>query len=269
MSGLIYCREPRVTAPYYVRELGISLYSAEELSFYIVNYVLLLTPEFLDENLLSFIGTQLGRTDVEEKIRRWLSQGSDLYQVLLMILQDLHFYSEEELLQFKGRLDGLRQAGEAELMKEKGDFFLELRQFGNAERTYAALLADPGLKSDFAARIWHNRGVAGAELMEYQEAMDCFYTAWKTLKEEAVVKEMAVLAFLDPTLTVPEEALKSVSGETQYRWKEEMEAFEKNAAYMGKAEDIAQAYSKDVIRRREAVRNLLRDWKAEYREMAG
>ena len=34
MGGLIYCREPEVTEPYYVRELGIFLYSAEELCYY-------------------------------------------------------------------------------------------------------------------------------------------------------------------------------------------------------------------------------------------
>ena len=63
--------------------------------------------------------------------------------------------------------------------------------------------------------------------------------------------------------------IASVSGEMQFRWKEEFDAFEKNAAYEGKAEDIAIAFNKDVIRRREAIRSLLAGWKQEYREMAG
>ena len=65
MGNLIYCRETEVTVPYYARELGISLYSAEELCYYIMNYVLLLDGDFIDEDLYRFIGEQLRRPMLE------------------------------------------------------------------------------------------------------------------------------------------------------------------------------------------------------------
>ncbi len=102
-----------------------------------------------------------------------------------------------------------------------------------------------------------------------EEAMDCFYRSWKTLQLESIVQEMFTLYCMEPGLSMPEEVAGSVSGELQYRWKEELDAFEKNAAYMGKAQEIAEAFDRDVIRRREAVRELLYKWKQEYREMAG
>lgn len=271
MSGLIYCREPKVTVPYYARELGVSLYSAEELCYYIVNYILLLQPDFIDERLYRFIGQQLCRPDLEGKLRKWMSQVPDLYQGLMVILQDLHFYNDTELNQFKQKLDGLRQAGPLELLKKKGDFFLDVRQYGNALRIYDQLLreAETGRDPDFQARIWHNRGIACVELMQFQEAMECLTKAWQQLRLESIAQEMFVLYYMEPGLIMPEETVKSVPGETQYRWKEEAEAFEKNAAYMGKAQDIAEAFGKDVIRRREAIKVLLKNWKQEYREMAG
>lgn len=271
MSGLIYCRETEVTVPYYARELGISLYSAEELCYYIVNYVLLLGGDFIDEELYRFIGDQLKRPMLEGKLRKWMTQTPDLYQGLMVILQDLHYYSDAELNQFRQKLDELKKAGPLELQKRKGDFFLDVRQYGNALSTYDQLLTQRQTARDmeFQARIWHNRGIACVQLMQYGEAMECLSKAWEVLRKESIVKEMFVLYCMDNSLVMPEAAMASVPGEVQFRWKEEVDAFEKNAAYMGKAEDIAIAFNKDVIRRREAIRSLLSSWKQEYREMAG
>ena len=124
MGGLIYCREPEVTEPYFAGELGVYLYSAEELCYYIVNYVLLLPQDFFNEKLYRFIGVELRRPELAGKLRKWLSQTPDMYQGILVLLQDIHFYSESELLQFKQKLDELRGAGPQELLKKKGDFFL-------------------------------------------------------------------------------------------------------------------------------------------------
>ena len=270
MSGLIYCRETEVTVPYYARALGVSLYSAEELCYYILNYVLLLDGDFIDENLYHFIGDQLKRPMLEGKLRKWMSQTPDLYQGLIVILQDLRYYSDAEISQFRQKLEELKKAGPLELQKKKGDFFLDVHQYGNALRTYDQLLTEYALARDknLQARIWHNRGLACVQLMQYEEAMECLAKAWEVLRLESIAKEMFVLYCMDQELTMPEAAMKSVPGEVQYRWKEEFDAFEKNAAYAGKAEDIAVAFNKDVIRRRGAIRALLGQWKKEYREMA-
>ena len=251
------------------KELGVYLYSAEELCYYIVNYVLLLPQDFFNENLYRFVGNELRRPKLEGKLRKWLSQTPDLYQGLLVLLQDIHFYNEEELAQFKQKLDDLRKAGPLELLKKKGDFFLDVRQYGNALRTYDRLLGERGADASFMARVWHNRGVACVQMMQFEEAMDSLFRSWQTLKLESIAREMFTLYCLEPGLSLPEEAAESVSGELQYRWKEEIDAFAKNAAYMGKAEEIAEAFDKDVIRRREEIRALLCRWKQEYREMAG
>ena len=271
MSGLIYCREPKVTAPYYARELGLFLYSAEELCYYIVNYILLISPDFIDESLYQFIGEQLCKPELEGKLRKWMSQTPDFYQGLMVILQDLHYYDDAELNEFRQTLEGLRKDGPVELLKKKGDFFLDIRQYGNALRAYDQLLGESASirNPDFLARVWHNRGIACAQMMQMEEAMECLTKAWQELHLDSIAKEIFVLYCMKPELTIPEDIIESVSGETQYRWKEEINAYEKNAAYMGKAQDIAEAFNKDVIRRREALKSLLKSWKQEYREMAG
>ena len=269
MSGLIYCREPEVTEPYYVREMGISLYSAEELCYYIVQYILLLPRDFINEKLYRFIGVQLRRPELEAKLRKWMGQTPDLYQGLMMLLQDMHYYSDEELQDFQRNLEELQTAGPMERLKKKGDFFLDVHQFGNALRTYDRILREKGTDHVFQAQVWHNRGIACVQMMEMKEAMDCLERSFRVLGYESIAKEMFILYCIEPGLAIPGDIIESVGGETQYRWKEELDAFQKNAAYMGKAREIAEAFDQDVVRRREALRALLGSWKQEYREMAG
>ena len=69
MSGLILCREKTVTHPYYVTELGIHLYTGEELSYFICHNILLIDEDFLDERLFDFL-EQLGETRLCERARR-------------------------------------------------------------------------------------------------------------------------------------------------------------------------------------------------------
>ena len=82
MSGLILCREKTVTHPYYVKELGIHLYTGEELSYFICHNILLIDEDFVDERLFDFL-EQLGETRLCERARR-LAEQAGLFDVLYL-----------------------------------------------------------------------------------------------------------------------------------------------------------------------------------------
>lgn len=269
MSGLLYCREREVKNPYYARELGISLYSAEELGYYIDHYILLLTPDFMDEALYQFLGEELGYPELEGRVRKWMSVQNDMYQGLVMIEQELHYLSETEWNAFRQKIEGLKKAGPLELLKQKGDFYIDVHQYANAIRAYDQILKDKKAEMEMLGRVWNNRGLACIRLMQMQEAMDCFYHAWQILKSETIAHEMFILYCMESDIELPEEVCEAVPGETQYRWKEEFDTFSMDAVYQGKAKEIAEAFDKDVIRRKTALNKLLCEWKQEYREMAG
>lgn len=269
MSGLLFCRETDVRTPLYAKELGISLYSAEELSYYIDQYLLLLTEDFLDESLFRFLGDELGRPDLEGRVRKWMSVQKDMYQALIMIQQEIRYLSDAELNQFKKKAEQLRKAGPLELLKEKADFYIQVNQYGNAVRSYDQILKDKKLEAVMAGKVWHNRGIACIQLMQMKEAMDCLYRSWEILRLESIAHEMFVLYCMEEDISLPAEVAAAVSGEVQYRWKEDFDSVSMDAMYEGKAESIADAFNKDIIRRREALAALMRDWKQEYREMAG
>ena len=103
MSGMLLCRSHPVKEPYYVEELGLCLYSEEELSYYIYHNATLIGDDFLDERLYRFIGTELGLDNLERKLRKWAEQ-AELSELLLVILQDIHYYDSDELFHFREKL---------------------------------------------------------------------------------------------------------------------------------------------------------------------
>ena len=115
MSGLILCREKTVTHPYYVKELGIHLYTGEELSYFICHNILLIDEDFVDERLFDFL-EQLGETRLCERARR-LAEQAGLFDVLYLLLQELHYYNTAELFAFRRRLEELSEASAGARMK--------------------------------------------------------------------------------------------------------------------------------------------------------
>ena len=104
MGSVLLCRNRQVNEPYYVEALGIMLYSAEELSYYIYHNATLIEENFLDERLFRFIGQELAMEDLEHKLRKWKAQ-AELSELLLVILQDIHYYDSDELYTFREEMN--------------------------------------------------------------------------------------------------------------------------------------------------------------------
>lgn len=271
MSGLILCNDIKVKNPYPVAELGISLHSAEELSYYIYNYVFLLENDFISETLLYFIGTELAMPKLEEKIRKWVADKSDMAQILYMILQDIHYYSEAELAVFKAQLEWMRRAKPSERTKKKADYLLQKRKYAGAIQLYDGIVSgeqDTGMTREFMGALYHNKGVAYTGLFEAEKALDCLEKAYEMLEREEILKEIFFLCQLDGELELPEAMMLAVPAEQQFRWKEEYETLYKHLRYSGSGKEIGELWEKDSIRRKAGIQKLLTQWKQEYREMA-
>lgn len=270
MSGLLLCRDGKAKKPYPVPELGISLYSAEELCYYIYHYVFLLEPDFVDEELLEFIGTGLGLSGLEAKIWRWIAEEADLSQVLYMILQDVHYYNETELAAFRAQLEWLKKARPSERAKKKADYLLGTRKYEAAIRAYDQIEAgepDGGMTREFMGALYHNKGMACIGLFDGPRALSCLEQAYENLEQESLLKEIFLLCQMEPELELPSAIKTAVSAEQQMKWKEEYETFCTHLRYSGNAKEVGALWETDSIRRKAGIQRLLKTWKQEYREM--
>ena len=265
MSGLILCREKTVTHPYYVKELGIHLYTGEELSYFICHNILLIDEDFVDERLFDFL-EQLGETRLCERARR-LAEQAGLFDVLYLLLQELHYYNTAELFAFRRRLEELSGASVGARMKAKGDYLFECGQYYHAIRVYdqvleqdARELSDP----EFVAKLWHNKGCCNARLEMYDEAMYCMEKAYRLTKDTALLEKMFVISELGGE-RIPHAADDVITPNMRRQFRTDLDDRKRMAMFAGKALEAATAADKAPEEREEAYRTLLARWKEEYR----
>ena len=271
MSGMLLCRSRQVNEPYYVEELGIYLYSGEELSYYIYHNAALIDDDFLEERLFRFIGQELGMEELEMKLRKWASQ-AELSELLLVILQDIHYYDSEELFQFRESLRAQERRSAGIRMKEKGDALFRRGRYAAAGNWYDRLLhsSEPELGgSDFRGEILYARGMTHARQYNWQEAADCLWDSYLLSAREETLKHLYRITKIDRRVKLPEEAKEALSAGDTAAWDREMEEAKNKAASAGKAAAVTEWLDKDKIRLAYGLRELVREWKNEYRISLG
>lgn len=138
MGRLLLCgKEAQI--PYEVDELDLRLYTIEELCYYIFHYVPLLDDDFVDDRLVRFIGSELGRTEITEKIRRFYHGPSDTDNTLYMLLSDVGYYTESELSVFQGELSRKRKKSPPERTLDAGKTLMKMQRYQSALRRFTKL----------------------------------------------------------------------------------------------------------------------------------
>ena len=268
---MLLCRSRQVNEPYYVEELGIYLYSGEELSYYIYHNAALIDDDFLGERLFRFIGRELGMEELEMKLRKWTSQ-AELSELLLVILQDIHYYDSEELFQFRENLRAQERRSAGMKMKEKADALFRLGRYAAAGNWYERLLNSkvPELGgADFRGKIMYARAMTFARQYDWEEAARYLWNSYQLSAQEETLKSLFRVSQMDGTISLPEPAQKALADCDTAGWKQEMEEAHQAAASSGKAATVSEWLNKDNIRRGYGLREIVREWKNEYRISLG
>ena len=267
MGNLILCQAKPAERPYYVAELGIHLYSAEELCYFIYHNVLMIDASFPDDRLLDFLH-QLEQFKLEDRVRRMREQ-SGLYEILYVILQDLRYFNGAELFAFRKQLEQLSQTSTAGRLKQKGDALFERGQYYNAVRIYNQLLSSDCREladSDYVGRIWTCKAACLARMENYGEAMECLQKAYALTREVSLLEKMYVLERLKGRDAMPIGLEKLVSPPILEQFRSNFENRMNLAQYQGKALEAAALKDKPEPERSEAYLELLFRWKEEYRK---
>lgn len=271
MSAMLLCRSNRVKEPYYVDDLGLHIYSGEELSYYIYNNAMLIGEDFLSERLYHFLGEELGMTALEAKLRRWAPQ-AELYELLLVILQDIHYYDSAELNQFRRSLENLDRMSQAGKLRARGEYLLKNRRYTAALLQYDRLLGsncyemkDP----QFAAEVWMAQGVVQARRYSWVEAADCLRRSIEIRPMEAAQRMLYQIRCFRPEIPISDKCFLGIPEETKKQWETALTDAQAEAAGIGKGREVQEFMQKDNIRRAEGLRSLTEEWKKEYRRNQG
>lgn len=268
--SLLLCRQEPVTTPFYIEELGLHIYSSQELCYVIYHHPLLVMEHFVDERLTSFIRSQLRMPFLAERLEKWLEGRGASDELLILILQECFYYSPQEQTRYRQELNILRKLPEEEFKKRRADYFYELKLYGKAMAMYERILdlgKEKTLPAKLAGQIWNNIAACYTKLFCYQKAMHAYDCAYCEDAGPEYVKQMFLLTLMEPEIEIKEKYRELMSEADKETWREEAAAVQKEAGQEGAVTRIRQLFEKDPIKRAAGASELINQWKLEYRRM--
>lgn len=213
MGGLILCRSEEAVKPYYIKSLGVYVYSLEELCYSIYNNIYLLSSDFLDEELIAFLKDETKDSWLSQELTFLKEKNAGLREIVITILLYADYYTKNEVDDLRALIDNLSALGREERFKRRADNFLVNKKYESAIKNYAMILNEEehNMKDDFYGNVFHNTGVAYARLFLFEQAMECFKAAYQLNGKEESCSEYymaAALAGFKADEEIVDEALK-------------------------------------------------------------
>ncbi|MBQ7795728.1 MAG: hypothetical protein IJ374_04100 [Lachnospiraceae bacterium] len=268
--SLILCRQEPVTSPYFIEELGIHIYSSQELCYVIYNHPLLVMEDFVDVGLAEFLRSELRMPFLAERIEKWLDGRGASDELLFLILQECAYYSPQEQARYRQAVTNLRKISVDEYAKRRADYHYSLGLYGRAISMYEKIL-DAGkekhLSGEFKSRIWNNIAACYTKLFCFQKAMYAYDCAWNEKSEKAYLKRMYFLTLMEPELEMKDRYKELIEKEDTCAWDVEAQGSMDEAANSSEVIRLQQLFEKDPIKRISGAGEIINDWKYQYRKM--
>lgn len=268
MGSMILCRSKTAKRPYRVNGIGIRIYSLEELCYYIYNNVYLLSNDFIDDDLLEFIGEEIGEKQLAERLEMLQEQRAGLAELMVTILKYVDYYTISEIESIKSVLESLSTQNVLERLKARADSFLENKCYYSAISNYVKILESPvdtTLSAMFYAKVNHNIGVAYTQMFLYKQAIPFFDEAYKIGWHEESKKCSVAAARLALGDNIIE---RDDATEEEYVLKREIETLMDNARYSDEYRMLADIEKikevGQVSEYYEKITEVLEIWKSRY-----
>ncbi len=269
--SVILCRKEQVSHPFFIENLGIHVYTSQELCYAIYNHPLLALDGFMDRNLVDFIREELDMGYTALKLERWMKSGENQDELLFLFLQECNYYTTTEISRLRQKVAALRKMPPLEYAKSKADYLFGFKQYGRAIAGYEKILESfLAQKADdaFLGKVWNNLGACYARIFQFDKALQAYDKAYGKLKDVAVLERIYHLSLLSPELGMKERYQSIVTEELKAAWDEDFAKAGEAAKQSEELKKLDEMFQKDPIRRMEGARQMLEAWKQEYRGMA-
>ncbi len=269
MGQYLLCHK-MAEVPYEMEEMGLHIYSAEELCYYIFHNLAMIDESFICEALMAFIRNDLDMPELAEKVKRSFQSPADLENTLLVILRNVAYYTEEEMVQFQENMAQLHRKSPLERAKERADLLYSRHKYQNAVKAYGSIVnqsRDLRVKAGFYAEVLQHMAVCCMHLHMHAEALSCLKTAYGENRDMRILEQIYDFCVMTRQ-ALPKDLFRDVGDDVLLNWqKAYCEAQE--AAMQEAANGItAGIFSQEGEDRENALRTLLAQEKKLYREMA-
>ncbi len=258
--------------PYYFENLGIRVFSAEELCYVLKENAFLLDREIVDKRLVRWIDESLKLKELAISLYPLLHQKTSVGAFVGMILQYIQFYDPDTVRQVEDIYKKSANLNIYEKLKTRIDYMAANGKYGPALLEYDALLSQmPEGEEDLTARIMHNKGIALCGLFLFEEAAEQFQRSYEMLKdEETLIEYLAAKRmsmgdgdYISFAAGLPEYYEQTLELERrmealQVQWEETAEKQYLNERLGWKAEGEAVRYYEETDRKIQELKNRYR-----------
>ena len=180
MERVLFCAGAYASVPYYFENLGLRVYSAEELCYVLKENAFLLDKELLDRKLVRWIEDSLRLPELAAMLYPLLHRKDSVAAFADTILRYVQFYGEKEILEIAEIFKAGANLNAYEKLKSRVDHMVENGRYALALLEYDALLEQiPEGEKQLTANLLHNKGVALCGLFLFEEAASFFLQAWE------------------------------------------------------------------------------------------
>lgn len=197
MGKLILCSGARAKIPYLITQIGIRIYSMEELCYCLYHHVYLIDDEMFSEALIDFIDTELKLPERAQKLRLLRKQNSDIKTIVTVIMCSTDYYTEQEIKALLKTLDDVIGMPMVKRNCVKAGTYLREYQYAKAAQEYERIINSKEamqLTPQEYGDLYHNLGVARVHITGLKEATKLFQEAYeRNHREESLIQYLLAL----------------------------------------------------------------------------
>lgn len=268
MGQYLLCQK-MAQMPYEIEEMGLHIYSAEELCYYIYHNLPMIDDSFISDTLIEFIREELGMPTLAERCHRYFQSSADLDTTLVMLLRSVGYYTEEEITEFQEFMIQLHRKNPMERAKERADLLFFHGKYQNAIKAYGVIVSqsrDFRVKSGFYAEVLQHMAVCCLRLHLYPEALDCLKASYGENKDIRVLQQIYDFCVLTRQ-ALPKELFQDIEDATLINWqKDYCEAQDASMQEIERGKSVS-IFALEGEEREVALENYLRREKDLYRKM--
>lgn len=178
MIGYRLSRTGTARNPFYITHIGAGLWSVEELCFYICTNPALIDGTVLNDLLVRWLAEEFRLTTIALSMEKGIRGRAGTADIVIPLLRGTGYLDARELKQFMKVLAALDEGGPSLRLKMKGDALARNHRYGEAVAIYTqgADQAKPDERR-LLASIFHNRGTALMQLLQFEEGFESFREA--------------------------------------------------------------------------------------------
>lgn len=204
MNNCILCRRKTAKIPFYIESVSLNLYSAQELCYFISNYLPLAGEVIDDGGLVRWLDEECGMPGTADIISSLLTGRNDTqFEALKIILKNTNYYTSSELEKIYERMDSFQEKRPIDKKMARAAVLMKNNKLKSAVEDYEEILRDPetaGEPDEFIGKLNYNLGCACTKLFKLTRARRCFETALEKIPQEKVRKADMAAAYLEEGL---------------------------------------------------------------------